>query len=97
MDVNELLTRKDLFEVEERISKKLDQLKNQDYGTMKWLRTSDVSKMLGLSPSSIQSLRISGILPFSKVNGTLFYKPKDVEEMVNEGSTKVKSFIKVKF
>ena len=90
MDANELLTRKDLFEVEERITKKIDQLKNQDFGTKKWLRTSDVSKMLGLSPSSIQSLRISGTLPYSKVNGTLFYKPKDVEDMININSTKIK-------
>ena len=82
MDASELITRKDLFEVEDRISKKIDQLKNQDSGAKRWLRTSDVSKMLNLSSSSIQTLRISSILPYTKVGGTLFYNVDDIEELL---------------
>ena len=82
MEVNELPTRNDLRDFENRIMEKLNQLYEKDNFTKKWYRTADLKKILTLSASSIQSLRISGTLPFSKVNGTIFYDPKDVEEMI---------------
>jgi hypothetical protein len=56
--------------------------------TRAWLRTSDVHKILNISNSSIQNLRNSGILPFSKIHGAIFYKATDVEKLLEENLQK---------
>ncbi len=42
----------------------------------KWLKSPEVRKLLGISPGTLQNLRVNGTLPFSKV-GSLFYYPYD--------------------
>ena len=63
-------------EIKETISKDCS---NQ---TASWLRTSDVRKILKISNSSVQNLRNSGILKYSKIQGTIFYKTTDVENLL---------------
>jgi hypothetical protein len=60
----------------------------QDPDTPKYLRTSDVRKILGLSASTIQSLRNNGKLPFVKVQGTIYYKPGDNNELFSSMGNK---------
>jgi hypothetical protein len=48
------------------------------------LRNKDVKKMLGISTATLQTLRINGIIPYSKVGGTLYYKYSDVMKVFNE-------------
>jgi hypothetical protein len=38
----------------------------------KWLKSSEVKKMLGISPGTLQNLRINGMLPFTKIGGLSF-------------------------
>lgn len=45
----------------------------------KWLRSSEVKKLLGISTGTLQNLRINGTLSCSKVGGTMFY---DYDEIV---------------
>jgi hypothetical protein len=47
-----------------------------------WIRTPEACKRLNISSSSLQNLRNSGKLPFSKVNGTIFYRVTDVESLL---------------
>ncbi|SOD19775.1 helix-turn-helix domain-containing protein [Pedobacter xixiisoli] len=51
----------------------------------KYLRSSDVKKLLNISDSSLQRLRISNTLPSKKINGTWFYKYEDVVKMMEGG------------
>lgn len=55
-----------------------------DNSTKSWLRTSDVRKLLGISGSSIQNLRNTGKLKYSKVGGSIFYKAEDVTKLLEE-------------
>ena len=54
----------------------------QDNGGKKWLRSRDVRKMLGISPGTLQNLRINGHLPFNKVGGVIFYDRDDIFSMI---------------
>jgi len=63
-------------EIKETISKDFSKQ------TASWLRTSDVRKILKISNSSVQNLRNSGILKYSKIQGTIFYKTTDVENLL---------------
>jgi hypothetical protein len=51
-----------------------------------WLKSSEVRKMLSISPGTLQSFRIRGLLKYSKVGSTFFYKADDVQKML-EGKT----------
>jgi len=78
MNTNEIVTKKDLIDFEVRLFdqfKKISKIGNPP----KYLRTKDISKMFGISISTIQNLRIKGILPYKKVGGTIFYKLEEVE------------------
>lgn len=43
-----------------------------------WIKSHQVQRMLGISPGTLQTLRINGIIPFSKVGGVLFYSKSDI-------------------
>ena len=49
----------------------------------KWLKSYEVRKMLNISPGTLQTLRINGSLPFTKIGGTMFYEHEDVKKMMN--------------
>ena len=45
---------------------------------IKWVRTKELKKALGLSDSQIQTMRINGTLPFTTFGKTYYY---DLEEI----------------
>lgn len=50
----------------------------------RWLKSHEVQKLLKISPGTLQHLRDSGRMKFSKVGGIIFYDMGDVEEMINK-------------
>ena len=48
----------------------------------KWLKSSEVKKLLSISHGFLQSLRDSGILPFSKIGGAIYYDIEDISSMM---------------
>jgi hypothetical protein len=89
MKINELVTINDLNELEARLTKKLETLTSARR-PKKWLRTKDVVEILGLSTSSVQNLRIKNILPYKKINGTLFYEYEAIESLLKSNSDSFK-------
>lgn len=51
--------------------------------TKKWLRSSEVRKLLNISPGTLQNLRINGTLSYTKVGGTMYYDYQDIEQLLN--------------
>lgn len=43
-----------------------------------WLKSHQVQRMLGISPGTLQNLRINGTLPYSKIGGVIFYSRKEI-------------------
>lgn len=50
----------------------------------KWLKSYEVKKLLGISSGTLQTLRVSGTLPFTKIGGTLYYSSEDIEKMLGD-------------
>ena len=48
----------------------------------KHLKSSEVREMLDLSPNSLRNLRVSRVLPFTKINGTIYYDRSDIDQMI---------------
>jgi hypothetical protein len=49
-----------------------------------WLRTSEVRQILGVSSGTLQNLRITRKVSFSKIGGIVFYKYDDVMALLQE-------------
>lgn len=47
-----------------------------------WLRSSEVRKILKISPGTLQSLRISGKLHPSKIGGILYYRKDELMSLL---------------
>jgi len=67
--------RKELKTEKAKTSKKLSET---------WLDNQEVMELLKISPRTLQNLRDSKSLPFSKIGGKIYYKASDVEKIVNE-------------
>lgn len=51
--------------------------------TKPWLKNDEVKKLLDISANTLQRLRVSGKLRFSKVGGIHFYRYEDIEKLLN--------------
>ncbi|MBW8201179.1 helix-turn-helix domain-containing protein, partial [Muricauda sp. W52] len=62
-----------------------DLLENQNKQTnKKWLKSNEVRELLGISPGTLQNLRINGTLPFSKIGGVLYYDYQEIIEVLEK-------------
>ena len=41
-------------------------------------------ELLGISPGTLQNLRVNGTLPFTKVGGMVYYQSDDILKMLEE-------------
>lgn len=49
----------------------------------KWLKSYQVQRLLGISPGTLQNLRINGTLPYTKLGGTLLYNQEDIQKIIS--------------
>jgi excisionase family DNA binding protein len=50
----------------------------------RFLKSYQVQKMLGVSPGTLQNLRINGTLPFAKVGGTILFAYEDIMKVIEQ-------------
>ena len=67
----------------ETLKTKLDSLyANSGVAPVKWLDNQQACIRLSASKRTLQNLRDSGILPFTKIGAKVYYKPADIENML---------------
>lgn len=52
---------------------------------MRWLRSRDVRKLLGVRDSTLQQMRIRGDFPAYKLGGIWYYLEDDINEAILKG------------
>jgi hypothetical protein len=74
----------------ETLSKSVSQMKktHAQFLSEEWVDAEMVMSILKISPRKLQMLRDNGTLPFSKIDGLIFYKTSDVEDLLNRYYTK---------
>ncbi len=50
----------------------------------KYLKSTEVLKLLKISPGTLQGLRANGTLPYSKVGGIIFYEADKIAKVMEE-------------
>lgn len=79
----ELITREDLREFKNELLIELKQIMQPGQGqSKKWLKSSEVRKMLNISPGTLQNLRINGTLRFTKIGNIMYYKLEDINKVL---------------
>ena len=56
----------------------------------KWLDAQDVMELLHISKRSLQTLRVNGTLPFSRIRNKMYYKMEDVDRVLRDHYTMYK-------
>ena len=84
----EIITKADL---EEFRLKLLEDIKvligGQPAEPKKWIKSYQVRNLLKISPGTLQTLRVNGSLPYTKVGGIMYYKYEDIQKLL-EGTKK---------
>lgn len=53
-------------------------------GTSKYLKSAEIMKLLKVSPGTLQTLRINGTLPYTKIGGIIFYDAEEIKKVMKE-------------
>ena len=61
---------------------------HQDKSLNRWLDNQDVCRILNISKRTLQTYRDNGTLSFTQINHKIFYKPEDVEAVINKLKSK---------
>jgi hypothetical protein len=86
---HQLITVDDLFQFKkELVQELLTALRSQPTSTpKKWMKSHEVRKLLKVSPGTLQTLKSSGILPYTKMGGVHFFDYQDIENILQSGKT----------
>jgi hypothetical protein len=81
----ELITSEDLKKFKIELLNDIKQIIQPGEGqAKKWLKSSEVRKLLNISPGTLQNLRINGTLRFTKMGSIMYYKLEDINKILEE-------------
>ncbi|RFZ85271.1 DNA-binding protein [Mucilaginibacter terrenus] len=81
----EIITKEDLQTFKQELLAEFKILINsKPKGTVtdEWLKSSQVRKLLNISPGTLQNLRVQNRLPFTKIGGIIYYKRRDIIDLM---------------
>jgi DNA-directed RNA polymerase subunit F len=83
----EIITNEDLKEFKNELLAEIKRLMQPGQGqSKKWLKSNEVRKLLNISPSTLQNLRINGTLSFTRIGSIIYYKQEDINKLLEGGS-----------
>lgn len=89
----EVLTKEDLNEFRLLLLKDIIEILHlKTPQTRKWLKSSEVRKLLNISSGTLQTLRINKTLAYTKIGGTIYYAHQDIEKLFDANKVESKGF-----
>ena len=84
---NQLITVDDLLQFKKQLVEELLTALKSQLNTIpkKWLKSHEVRRLLKISPGTLQTLKSSGIIPYTKIGGVHFYDYQDIEKVLQSG------------
>lgn len=81
-----IITTEDLLEFKMELLDDIKQILNSQSGQVakKWMKSPEVRDLLGISPGTLQNLRINGTLPYTKVGGVLYYDYQEIMQVLEK-------------
>lgn len=85
----EILTKQDLTEFRTLLLNDFKELlQEKPQQTKQWLKSSEVRKLLNISPGTLQTLRINKTLSYTKIGGIIYYGYQDIEKLLEQNTVK---------
>ena len=80
----EIITTDDLREFKMEMLQEIKTLlqSTSNTPTKKWLKSSEVRNLLGISTGTLQTFRINGTLPYSKIGGIILYSYEEIQKVI---------------
>ncbi|MBT2559869.1 helix-turn-helix domain-containing protein [Pedobacter sp. ISL-68] len=81
-----IITREDLLKFKMEVVQEIREViegKIKSDVDREWLKSSEVRKILKVSPGTLQNLRINGTLPYRKIGGSMYYRLEDLKKLMN--------------
>ena len=78
------ITKRDLLNFSNVILSEIKEMVGQQEQPAQWLKSSEVRKLLKISPGTLQNLRINGTLNYKRIGGIIFYKYDDIKKMLEK-------------
>jgi hypothetical protein len=84
----EIITKEDLLEFKSELILEITKLAKpvSQCQSKQWLKSTEVRKLLNISPGTLQNLRINGTLRHTKIGGTMYYKYADIDSLLEGGN-----------
>ncbi len=83
---HQLITLEDLHQFKEQLFKELEALiKPNTNQPKKWLKSHEVQRYLKISPGTLQHLKTTGVIPYTKIGGVHFYDSEDIQKILQRG------------
>lgn len=86
----EIITKEDLEQFKKELTEEIrSMLKTKGVIQQKeWLKSFEVRKMLGISPGTLQQMRINGTLEFTQLGGLIYYRYEDIIKTMEKNKRK---------
>lgn len=86
---SEIITTDDLREFKTELLAEFRKLLKEHHWqpAKKWIKSYEVRKLLGISPGTLQNLRINGTLPYTKMGGVLYYDSQDIQKILESNKS----------
>ena len=79
----QIITREDLNEFRSLLLTDLKEILNtKSQAQKKWLKSSEVRKLLNISSGTLQNFRINGTITYTKIGGIIYYASNDIEKVL---------------
>ena len=80
------VTLTDLEQLRRDLVKEVTLLLNQKQAMIekRWLKSFEVRKMLNISPGTLQHLRDTGQIPYTRVGGLIYYEQTAIEKILDK-------------
>jgi len=80
-----ILTKEELDQFKVESLSEIKQLLEPQTKKAQYMRSADVRKMLNISDSTLQTMRINGTIPAYKLDSSWFYKYEEIVEAIENG------------
>lgn len=84
----EIITKEDLVLFKSELISEITKLVKpvSQSQSKQWLKSTEVRKLLNISPGTLQNLRINGTLRYTKIGGIMYYKSADIDSLLEGGN-----------
>ena len=91
---SQLITVEDLQQFKRQLLTELvAELKTQiNIVPKKWLKSLEVRRLLKISPGTLQTLKTSGVIPYSKIGGIHFFDYEQIQNILERGNVSSPEF-----